>query len=137
MLGNCHPFPPNKLFGFLVVFGPVCRTSRPFLCSRLFSLPSCLLEWWNVCFAFWWVPDIIRSCFLSVWLRLIVLSCLSVTAGATGSCESRRGGGEGGAWSSAEFTICEPLSRAAAGGSRVTAHSPKPPQNISGLTIND
>lgn len=50
--------------------------------------PRAVLEWWNVCVAFCLVPDIIRSCFLSVWLRLAVLSCLSVTAGATGSCES-------------------------------------------------
>lgn len=125
MLGNCLPAPQEIIWILGCFWTNLQGVQAPFVAQDFSLCPRAVLEWWNVCFAFWWVPDIIRSCFLSVWLRLAVLSCLSVTAGATGSCESRRGGGEGGAWSSAEFTICEPLSRVAAGGSRVAAHSPR------------
>lgn len=131
--------PPQQIISILVCFWSSSQSRSLFVGQAVqdFSLRPCaVLEWWNVCFAFRWVPDIIRSCFLSVWLRLVVLSCHSVSAGATGSCESRGGGG-GGAWSSAEFTICELLSHVAAGGSRVAAHGPESPQNISGFTIND
>lgn len=138
-VGKLTP-PPTNYFDSCL-FSEQFAVQAPFVGQAVqdFSLrPRAVLESWNVCFAFRWVPDIIRSCFLSVWLRLVVLSCHSVSAGATGSCESRGGGGGGGgAWSSAEFTICELLSRVAAGGSRVAAHGPESPQNISGFTIND